>query len=1011
MSCDELDRFRIWAGNIGALQHVKVRSSLDYRLRDAPKLGDQISRLLVDLNTALADVCSIASGRKPNRTSSALDDEELLGSSKDDGEPGGPEGDSLNVPTVSEIQERFQSASNTISHLFRLSVIIRNATPRDRYSKAAAAANEPFDDRYDIAHVGHKFPRLGIKENEWLKIRLGKAITQRRQYLRYCREHQEKLSKTPGPISASESRTELERHIQDSDPGQEPNPKIESRIADAIAPSSHVQTTASTLMPSDIKEDCQSQFSYATSVDESSSPDSLQIVPLARVIGDLVRKHVLSDIRPYVCTFRDCDLKLFADRHVWFEHELQNHRLKWHCYLCPHTQNGHDFEYQSADDFKCHIRLRHAQQIPEALLLAFTQAGQHSTNRIPATSCPLCDEWEKTLKENNPGTGRTDALVTTPEQFRKHLGDHMVQLALFSLPRVYGEEEDAASNAAKPDAEIEEYPQSNVTPSCSSANSLTTASSLKRQLYNARRESPLDSPRFFVPKSAQESLITRPVIKSIIQEEQQEIEEEEADRYARETCQSARQLFAILAFIGKGSEICPLLNEAVSDKDLPLVDDTSTPELYTLQRKTGIHIKTLEKWKERDLSNFYRIQWCMVAPVFEYHNHYELEDNTILPFISFEFNGKPWYGGYSEVCPRRLHPAHHSFWEHSKLENDEPLVAVKQLYSPDETEFQTEATFIKALSSKKHPHLIDLLVTFKYHQNYHLVFPFADSDLRKFWKDRLLPNFDEPTVIWSLKQMTGIADALWLIHNYIPTPPSSGTHPDLLRLLEDAKLSVGGEELFGYHGNIKPESILWFRRTVDEMGILKVASFGEARLHGQSGIDSNTTNFFRTYESPEGRLYKPVSCSSDIWSLGCSFLEFITWLLKGSDEIIRFADFRGSLPSIGIIDDDFFTISDGSEAIVRKEVIDWVDQLHEHRKCSKLVHDLLDLTIQRLLVVDPKERASARELSQQLEEYSRRAENDKQYLLIPMPSPPKPPPLLEGLFPIKTGTVEPGVKP
>jgi hypothetical protein len=55
MSCDELDRFRIWAGNIGALQHVKVRSSLDYRLRDAPKLGDQISRLLVDLNTALAD--------------------------------------------------------------------------------------------------------------------------------------------------------------------------------------------------------------------------------------------------------------------------------------------------------------------------------------------------------------------------------------------------------------------------------------------------------------------------------------------------------------------------------------------------------------------------------------------------------------------------------------------------------------------------------------------------------------------------------------------------------------------------------------------------------------------------------------------------------------------------------------------------------------------------------------------------------------------------------------------
>src|SRR5439155_4315316 len=116
------------------------------------------------------------------------------------------------------------------------------------------------------------------------------------------------------------------------------------------------------------------------------------------------------------------------------------------------------------------------------------------------------------------------------------------------------------------------------------------------------------------------------------------------------------------------------------------------------------------------------------------------------------------------------------------------------------------------------------------------------------------------------------------------------------------------------------------------------------------------------------KLHKPVSRSYDIWSLGCLFLEFITWLLKGSAEISGFADFRGRLSSIGINEDNFFTIIN-DEAVVREKVIDWVSQLHEDKKCSKLIHDLLDLTMEKLLVVDSKERISAKELSEKLEEY------------------------------------------
>jgi len=53
--CDELGRFRIWAGNIGALQTIKLQSSLDYRLREAPKILRQIVQLLEDLSESLQD--------------------------------------------------------------------------------------------------------------------------------------------------------------------------------------------------------------------------------------------------------------------------------------------------------------------------------------------------------------------------------------------------------------------------------------------------------------------------------------------------------------------------------------------------------------------------------------------------------------------------------------------------------------------------------------------------------------------------------------------------------------------------------------------------------------------------------------------------------------------------------------------------------------------------------------------------------------------------------------------
>jgi serine/threonine protein kinase len=326
-------------------------------------------------------------------------------------------------------------------------------------------------------------------------------------------------------------------------------------------------------------------------------------------------------------------------------------------------------------------------------------------------------------------------------------------------------------------------------------------------------------------------------------------------------------------------------------------------------------------------------------------------------------------------------------------------VAIKCLHSAEEKEFKKETTILNALGSKPkpHPHLIKLLATYRLKQKYHLMFPYADANLRTYWDDRKTPSFDRATVLWSLRQMTGIANALLLIHNFSVTIPLDIDGPGQVRVQNDVELRVRkGEELYGRHGDLKPENILWFKESAeinDENGILQIADFGLGRFHGRdsrSKDDPYTVQSSPTYEPPECKLRRPVSRAYDMWSLGCLYLEFITWLLMGSAEIEGFSEFRGKLAtSTGIDDDNFFTIITGPvgarDAVVREQVVDWVRKLHEHEKCSNLIHNLLELIMERLLVVDSKERINATLLNLQMKMFLDKAEDDSLYLLDPAP--------------------------
>ena len=184
--------------------------------------------------------------------------------------------------TQSEIQELFKSCADAVSCLLRLSIAIRKATTRDRYAKAAEARGDPFIEIPDLLHVGQKFPKL--KNTPWLENRLGRAITRRRQFLRYCRTHKEKLaegtllevSKPKAPeIDTRLSQPDRARFL---DRANEPQQKSEFKIPTILA-----STKATTLaiptegMIPEPPEESDTSTVLSSSLGDGSAVDGLQV--------------------------------------------------------------------------------------------------------------------------------------------------------------------------------------------------------------------------------------------------------------------------------------------------------------------------------------------------------------------------------------------------------------------------------------------------------------------------------------------------------------------------------------------------------------------------------------------------------------------------------------------------------------------------------------------------------------------------------------------------------------
>ena len=182
---------------------------------------------------------------------------------------------------------------------------------------------------------------------------------------------------------------------------------------------------------------------------------------------------------------------------------------------------------------------------------------------------------------------------------------------------------------------------------------------------------------------------------------------------------------------------------------------------------------------------------------------------------------------------------------------------------------------------------------------------------------------DWATTLWAIEQCRGIVDGVANIHQFRST--NSKVRP----------VDVGdGDEkpVFGFHGDIKPENVLWFpepgRAACPAGGTLKLSDFGLAELSIHQTLSKRPPSQFvasPSYRAPECDVDDEAKLgrATDMWALGCLYLEFLSWLLGGWPLVSEFRERRYSVDPMwcGVLTDTFFKLVKGSKPRKAKAVI------------------------------------------------------------------------------------------
>lgn len=168
------------------------------------------------------------------------------------------------------------------------------------------------------------------------------------------------------------------------------------------------------------------------------------------------RKHVLSDLRAYICMSADCDAGLFEDKAAWQAHDAQCHQRQWSCDQC---RNG---PFTSAKSLQDHLRSKHeVRELPEDVILKLVDASSHSVTET-APDCPFCD-FEDDVRNDLTARGQDllsgTQIVIPLVDYHRHLAFHQEQLALFAIPPEVERSVESESNHGRSKADPQENAQ------------------------------------------------------------------------------------------------------------------------------------------------------------------------------------------------------------------------------------------------------------------------------------------------------------------------------------------------------------------------------------------------------------------------------------------------------------------------------------------------------------------------------------------------------------------------
>ncbi|KAJ5734721.1 hypothetical protein N7533_013124 [Penicillium manginii] len=389
---DDLGRLRVWIGNFGAHRKQTDRLSLDHRLREAPELHQEVRNHINDISEAIYGATSvIQESEKPFEDDETPPTSETNELDSDDSDSDGF-WDQIKSENEkhSKLEEYLHDVQYIITSLYKFSVTLQNPAHRDRTAQASRIDLDHFE-FYDVQHVSEKFklPRDSI-----LAQRLGKANTKRRQLLAYHKDHAQKISKYVD-VAMEKTHKTTKDHIKHNDLD------MSRRGPQSISTKWTQDTTVSTINHQDIEvasNSGQTEFSATTSTAGNQAHElmppppvdvvnkdqnSLFVCPYCRQMIQLEnadegwKYHVLSDLRPYICTFGNCVKanQLYDSYTEWSEHEQQFHRREWFCNLCLSN-------YQSETFFLKHLEDAHAGAIPEDQRRALVKLS----TSIPAAS-------------------------------------------------------------------------------------------------------------------------------------------------------------------------------------------------------------------------------------------------------------------------------------------------------------------------------------------------------------------------------------------------------------------------------------------------------------------------------------------------------------------------------------------------------------------------------------------------------------------------------------------------